>query len=345
MLLEERLFSSRSPDDQVHVVDVAQHVASSHPPALDLDDVHFHREEREEEEEDREVASLRDVPEGIDGAFGCCFPRRPVRVKLSSSSMEGRKLHNGRHPRKQNGSLFRAQGTHPSSSLEPLLSNQLTDQKEVDGETFLQNFVDEHMGIDFDENLPSHRDELNEFWKISFPEEDVPQRPDSRWRRLGFQGDDPVTDLRGMGMLSVRLLTYFAKRYPRDYEQTRCRADMDMLNGGYPFACAGVNVCFLLVDCMQLRKSSQAPPKQDPVATKCRRTLSRILSKDSNGFQELFCACFVLLELLWTKKKATYLQFPMVAKATREQLTKVMEKSNVESIKQLRGKLGISEGS
>eukprot|EP00960_Hanusia_phi_P055083 762865-Hanusia_phi.AAC.2 len=138
MLLEERLFSSRSPDDQVHVVDVAQHVASSHPPALDLDDVHFHREEREEEEEDREVASLRDVPEGIDGAFGCCFPRRPVRVKLSSSSMEGRKLHNGRHPRKQNGSLFRAQGTHPSSSLEPLLSNQLTDQKEVDGETFLQ---------------------------------------------------------------------------------------------------------------------------------------------------------------------------------------------------------------
>eukprot|EP00960_Hanusia_phi_P055082 762865-Hanusia_phi.AAC.1 len=68
----------------------------------------------------------------------------------------------------------------------------------------MQNFVDEHMGIDFDENLPSHRvmrrrmgkrsrsrrrrrrrknlliclqDELNEFWKISFPEEDVPQRP------------------------------------------------------------------------------------------------------------------------------------------------------------------------
>lgn len=42
-------------------------------------------------------------------------------------------------------------------------------------------------------------------------------RPESiknrKWRELGFQGDDPSTDFRGMGMLALNCLKYIFKNY------------------------------------------------------------------------------------------------------------------------------------
>ena len=35
------------------------------------------------------------------------------------------------------------------------------------------------------------------------------------WKTLGFQGTDPATDFRGMGMLGLTQLLFFAQNYPR----------------------------------------------------------------------------------------------------------------------------------
>lgn len=69
----------------------------------------------------------------------------------------------------------------------------------------------------------------------------VPPRPSKEWKRLGFQGEDPVTDIRGMGMLSIRLMIGMARSHPALHSSLVKRTGMDfaMKAGGYPFACAG----------------------------------------------------------------------------------------------------------
>ena len=111
-----------------------------------------------------------------------------------------------------------------------------------------QLFLDEHMGGSLEDHV-KHMDELRQLWSLSFPLMPVPPRPDDRWKMLGFQGTDPVTDLRAMGTLSVKLLCYMAKTYNRTYHEIlkeSCPSGDD--NKSFPFACAGVNICFLLVD-------------------------------------------------------------------------------------------------
>ena len=53
----------------------------------------------------------------------------------------------------------------------------------------------------FDAHRPSHLHALTELWTQAFPELPFPEaRCSPRWSELGFQGKDPVSDLRGAGI-------------------------------------------------------------------------------------------------------------------------------------------------
>ena len=62
----------------------------------------------------------------------------------------------------------------------------------------------------FDSDDKSHEDELMALWKNLQPEKQLTSRVSSDWGDIGFQGDDPKTDFRGMGMLGLRNLSFFA---------------------------------------------------------------------------------------------------------------------------------------
>lgn len=81
------------------------------------------------------------------------------------------------------------------------------------------------MGVMYNENL--HARELFDLWHKTFPNESDPPRTGHDWKRLGFQGDDPATDIRGMGMMSVRLMCFMAERYPQLHARLVARAEMD----------------------------------------------------------------------------------------------------------------------
>ncbi|XP_003374903.1 ELMO domain-containing protein 1 [Trichinella spiralis] len=66
---------------------------------------------------------------------------------------------------------------------------------------------------------------------------------DPRWVELGFQGKDPSTDFRGMGLLGLQQLIYLCET-----EQQKSLAMLSRsLNPrhGYPFAIVGINMSFL----------------------------------------------------------------------------------------------------
>ena len=51
-------------------------------------------------------------------------------------------------------------------------------------------------------------------WKTVFPAKQLASRVSEQWKDMGFQGTDPATDFRGMGLLGLEQLIYFAERYP-----------------------------------------------------------------------------------------------------------------------------------
>lgn len=41
-------------------------------------------------------------------------------------------------------------------------------------------------------------------------------RESEQWSSIGFQGRDPATDFRGLGVLSLSNLVYYSRQYPAD---------------------------------------------------------------------------------------------------------------------------------
>lgn len=62
----------------------------------------------------------------------------------------------------------------------------------------------------------------------------------SRWNELGFQGKDPATDLRGMGLLGLVQLVYYAEYYPEKARSTLLESEHP--RRWFPWAVAGINV-------------------------------------------------------------------------------------------------------
>ncbi|KAF2346543.1 ELMO domain [Trinorchestia longiramus] len=56
-------------------------------------------------------------------------------------------------------------------------------------------------------------DKLRKLWKALKPDATLQNIVSKQWQEIGFQGDDPCTDFRGMGLLSLENLLYFAETH------------------------------------------------------------------------------------------------------------------------------------
>uniref|UniRef100_A0A8D0E214 ELMO domain containing 2 n=1 Tax=Salvator merianae TaxID=96440 RepID=A0A8D0E214_SALMN len=85
-----------------------------------------------------------------------------------------------------------------------------------------------------------HEEQLIELWNLLMPHEKLKARITKQWCDIGFQGDDPKTDFRGMGMLGLANLLYFSKHYPREARQILSHSNNPKL--GYSYAIVGINL-------------------------------------------------------------------------------------------------------
>ncbi|XP_047462923.1 ELMO domain-containing protein 1 isoform X1 [Mugil cephalus] len=63
----------------------------------------------------------------------------------------------------------------------------------------------------YDCENPDHEDMLMKLWKELRPDTPLTGRISRQWCEIGFQGSDPKTDFRGMGLLGLHNLLYFAE--------------------------------------------------------------------------------------------------------------------------------------
>lgn len=134
------------------------------------------------------------------------------------------------------------------------------------------------------------------------------ERVGKRWTAFGFQRDDPVSDLRGGGVLALRnLLTFLesqpeyavpimTSRQPRDGEFDPEAA------GFYPFAAAGINVTRVVAEYAGLVGDGQQHGYWPFLAT------------DRSCFDQCYALCFRLVDKFFDERQASYMQFNSVLK-------------------------------
>ncbi|KAE8913088.1 hypothetical protein PF005_g12280 [Phytophthora fragariae] len=71
----------------------------------------------------------------------------------------------------------------------------------------------------FDPTLPEDDDMLQHLWSGLFPTLPYEGRVNVRWRDVGFQNDDPASDLRTSGRLAIRMLLYFSDHLNDEFKR------------------------------------------------------------------------------------------------------------------------------
>ncbi|XP_032661189.1 ELMO domain-containing protein 2 isoform X2 [Chelonoidis abingdonii] len=94
--------------------------------------------------------------------------------------------------------------------------------------------------VPYDSDNEEHEKQLIQLWNLLMPHENLKARITKQWCDIGFQGDDPKTDFRGMGMLGLVNLVYFSKHYTSEARQILSHSNHAKL--GYSYAIVGINL-------------------------------------------------------------------------------------------------------
>jgi hypothetical protein len=118
---------------------------------------------------------------------------------------------------------------------------------------------------------------------------------------MGWQNSDPATDFRAGGFMSLENLIYFARNYPDSFHSLLHKADGKRSEWEYPFAVAGVNISYMLVQMLDLQSGK--------MGTKVSSQFVQLLREDEMAFDNLFCMAFQMLDAQWLTRQASYMEF------------------------------------
>ncbi|KAL3629802.1 hypothetical protein CASFOL_027024 [Castilleja foliolosa] len=206
-----------------------------------------------------------------------------------------------------------------NSLLRPVLLNPLQEAR--------LKHLKNRLSVPFDGTSSEHQDALRQLWRLAYPDRQLPSLKSEVWKDMGWQGSDPSTDFRGGGFISLQNLIFFAKTYPEAFQNLLYKKDGQRSEWEYPFAVAGINISFMLVQMLDLQSGN-------PSSLAGRRFME-LLSLDEMAFDKLFCIAFRMLDAQWLAKRASYMQFNDVLKSTRSQLEREMALEDVSSVRDL----------
>ncbi|PIA50377.1 hypothetical protein AQUCO_01300843v1 [Aquilegia coerulea] len=115
----------------------------------------------------------------------------------------------------------------------------------------LQRFQ-RRLDVSYDGSNPEHQDTLRALWSAAYPGEELSGLVSEQWKEMGWQGKDPSTDFRGGGFISLENLLFFARAYPKPFQDLLQKQEGDRAMWEYPFAVAGVNLTFMLIQMLDL---------------------------------------------------------------------------------------------
>jgi len=197
---------------------------------------------------------------------------------------------------------------------------------------------------------PDHEAALRQLWSHAFPALPCTSLKSPQWKEMGWQGEDPSTDIRGAGMLGLECLLYLAEVHPATFHRLMEKLDGERADWEYPFAVAGLNITFTLLEVLGLRVTrggaalSAQPAEREgdsdvaPPGTPAGRNFLTLMSTDERAFEELSVATFELLDQVWLQQRAGYMQFNQVMKDVRSKVEAALL-THPHTLEELRSKL------
>ncbi|KAG9446006.1 hypothetical protein H6P81_012134 [Aristolochia fimbriata] len=170
------------------------------------------------------------------------------------------------------------------------------------------------MKVYFDSSRPDHQEALRALWYATYPDQELHGLISDQWKQMGWQGRDPSTDFRGAGFISLENLLFFAKTFSVSFQQLLNKKGGKRATWEYPFAVAGVNITFMI---MQMLDLHSIKPR-----TFVRTVFIQMLSENEWAFDLLYCVAFMVMDKQWLAKNASYMEFNDILKSTRAQLEK-----------------------
>lgn len=141
----------------------------------------------------------------------------------------------------------------------------------------------------YDSNNEEHEKKLKRLWDLLNPDHPLNNRISKQWQDIGFQGNDPKTDFRGMGVLGLDNLLFFASEY-NDLAKNVLQHSLHPVHG-FAFAILGINITSMAYN-MLLDESSK---------THFFNVSHRMPSIDT--FHHFYCYLFVEFDKFWIKSK------------------------------------------
>ncbi|KAL6595422.1 hypothetical protein ACP70R_047762 [Stipagrostis hirtigluma subsp. patula] len=185
----------------------------------------------------------------------------------------------------------------------------------------------QRLDVPYDCSSVEHQDALRELWRLAYPNRQLPPLKSDLWKEMGWQNSDPATDFRAGGFMSLENLIYFARNYPDSFHRLLHKADGKRAEWEYPFAVAGVNISYMLVQMLDLQSGN--------IRTKAGIHFVQLLEDDDTAFDNLFCVAFQILDAQWLARRASYMEFNEVLKSTRVQLEQELTIRSIYSIEDM----------
>lgn len=104
----------------------------------------------------------------------------------------------------------------------------------------------------YDTDNKAHELLLMDLWSSLMVDIPLEGRITRQWGQIGFQGSDPATDFRGMGMQGLDDLLYYAKIHPTS-ARSALKCSLHPVSW-YPFAIVGINITQYAVQILLTRK-------------------------------------------------------------------------------------------
>mgnify|MGYP001038527489 CR=1 FL=1 len=183
--------------------------------------------------------------------------------------------------------------------------------------------LQERSAVPFSPDNEEHLRELYSFavaaFGPAFPMAELLKSP--RWTHIGFQGLNPATDFRGAGVFGLQNLHYLVGLEPRIVRRMALKEHVSVEHY-LPFAIAGLNLTFALLQTLSLSVSSAPEDRVTVSRTEAAIFLAfcTLLQSEQFAFEEIYRAAMLYLEELWGDTHAKYIQFPSIMKSVRERV-------------------------
>ncbi|CAL0333873.1 unnamed protein product [Lupinus luteus] len=187
--------------------------------------------------------------------------------------------------------------------------------------------LQERLQVPYVETHLDHQEALRALWHCSFPNVPLSGLISDQWKDMGWQGPNPSTDFRGCGFISLENLLFFARTYPASFHRLMLKKDGHRATYEYPFAVAGINISFMLIQMLDL---CSGKPRRIPGMN-----FVKLLGENEEAFDILYCIAFKMMDAQWLATNASYMNFNEVLHATRMKLERELSIGDINTIEYL----------